>query len=68
MAGHAESKTQVVGAKDVARTARDDERGVKFLGMKPLKVVRLKKRQGGQDELPLLAKCWRRAEGVSHSA
>ena len=42
MAGHAENEAQTVEAKDVARTTRDDERGVKFLGMKPLKVVRLK--------------------------
>ena len=42
MAGHAENKAQTAEAKDVPRTARDDERGVKFLGMKPLKVVRLK--------------------------
>ena len=42
MAGCAESKAQTVDAKDVARTAHVGERGVKFLGMKPLKVVRAK--------------------------
>ena len=42
MAGHAENKAQTAEAKDVARMAHEEERGVKFLGMKPLKVVRLK--------------------------
>ena len=42
MAGHAENKAQTVDVKDVARMARDDERGVKFLGMKHLKVVQVK--------------------------
>ena len=42
MAGHAENKKQTAEAKDVARRARDNERGVKFLGIKPLKVVRLR--------------------------
>ena len=42
MAGHANNKKQIVEAKDVTRAAHDEERGVKFLGMKPLKVVRLK--------------------------
>ncbi len=42
MAGHAETKTQTAEAKDSVRTAHVDERGVKFLGMKPLKVVRLR--------------------------
>ena len=42
MAGHADNKRQTVEAKESARMASDDERGIKFLGMKPLKVVRLK--------------------------
>ena len=42
MVDHAENKTQTAEAKDSVRTAHVDERGIKFLGMKPLKVVRLK--------------------------
>jgi hypothetical protein len=42
MAGHAEKKKQTAEAKHGAEPAHVDERGVKFLGMKPLKVVRLK--------------------------
>ena len=42
MAGHAENKKQTAEAKHGAEPAHVDERGVKFLGMKPLKVVRLK--------------------------
>ena len=44
MAGLAENKKQPAEAKHGGGVgaARDDEHGVKFLGMKPLKVVRLK--------------------------
>ena len=42
MAGHAENKTQTAEAKHGAEPAHVYERGVKFLGMKPLKVVRLR--------------------------
>ena len=42
MAGHVESKKQTAEVKDGAEPAHVDERVVKFLGMKPLKVVRLK--------------------------
>ena len=42
MTGHAENKTQTAEAKDSVRTAYVDKRGVKFLGMKPLKIVRLR--------------------------
>lgn len=42
MAGHADSKKQMAEAKHGAEPAHVDERGVKFLGMKPLKVVRLR--------------------------
>jgi len=42
MTDHAENKTQTAEAKDSVRTAHVDERGVKFLGMKPLKIVRLR--------------------------
>jgi hypothetical protein len=42
MGGCAENKAQTVDAKDVARTAHVGERGVKFLGMKHLKLVQVK--------------------------
>ena len=42
MAGQADNKEETAGSKQGARTVHVDERGVKFLGMKPLKVVRLK--------------------------
>lgn len=42
MAGHADSKKQTAEVKDGARTAHVDERGVKFLGMKHLKLVQVK--------------------------
>ena len=42
MAGHVDNKKQTAEVKEGSRTAGVDERGVKFLGMKPLKVVRLK--------------------------
>ena len=42
MAGHADNKKQTAGAKDGTRTAGVDERGVKFLGMKHLKLVQVK--------------------------
>ena len=42
MAGHADNKKQTAEVKDSARTADVDERGVKFLGMKPLKLVQVK--------------------------
>ena len=42
MAGHAENKRQTAEAKHGVRTAHADERGVKFLGMKRLKLVQVK--------------------------
>ena len=42
MAGRADNKKRTAEVKDGVRTAHVDERGVKFLGMKPLKVVRLR--------------------------
>ena len=42
MAGHADNKKQTIEVKDGARTAHVDERGVKFLGMKHLKLVQVK--------------------------
>ena len=42
MASSADNKKQTAETKNDMQMARDDERGVKFLGMKPLKVVRLK--------------------------
>ncbi len=42
MAGHADNKKQTVEVKDGVRTANVDERGVKFLGMKHLKLVQVK--------------------------
>ena len=42
MAGHADNKKQTAEAKHGARTAGVDERGVKFLGMKHLKLVQVK--------------------------
>ena len=42
MAGHADNKKQTAEAKQGARTAHVDERGVKFLGMKYLKLVQVK--------------------------
>ena len=42
MAGHADNKGQTAEAKHGARTAGVDERGVKFLGMKHLKLVQVK--------------------------
>ena len=42
MAGHADNKKQTVEVKDGARTAHFEERGVKFLGMKHLKLVQVK--------------------------
>ena len=42
MVGHAENKKQTAEAKHGVEPAHVDECGVKFLGMKPLKVVRLK--------------------------
>lgn len=42
MAGHAETKTQTAEAKHGTDPVDVNERGVKFLGMKPLKVVRLR--------------------------
>ena len=42
MASSADNKKQTAETKNDVQMARDDERGVKFLGMKPLKVVRLK--------------------------
>ena len=42
MAGHAENKRQTAEAKHGVRTAHADERGVKFLGMKHLKLVQVK--------------------------
>ena len=42
MAGHADNKKQTAEVNDGARTADVDERGVKFLGMKPLKLVQVK--------------------------
>ena len=41
MAGHNQNKAQAVEPKGEVKMARDDKRGVKLLGMKPLKVVRL---------------------------
>ena len=42
MAGYADNKKQTAEVKDGARTAHVDERGVKFLGMKHLKLVQVK--------------------------
>ena len=42
MAGHAGNKKQTAEVKDGVRTAQVDERGVKFLGMKHLKLVQVK--------------------------
>ena len=42
MAGHADSKKQTAEAKHGAEPAHVDERGVKFLGMKHLKLVQVK--------------------------
>ena len=42
MAGHVDNKKQIAEVKDGARTAHVDERGVKFLGMKHLKLVQVK--------------------------
>ena len=42
MAGHTDNEEQTSEAKEGVRMACDDEHVVKFLGMKPLKVVRLK--------------------------
>ena len=42
MVGHADNKKQTDEAKHGAEPAHVDERGVKFLGMKPLDVVRLR--------------------------
>ena len=42
MAGYAGNEKQTAEAKESARMASDDERGVKFLGMNPLKVVRVR--------------------------
>ena len=42
MAGHADNKKQTAEMKNVARTAHVDERGVKFLRMKHLKLVQVK--------------------------
>ena len=42
MAGHTDNEEQTAEAKEGVRMACDDEHVVKFLGMKPLKVVRLK--------------------------
>ena len=42
MAGHADNKKQTAEVKDGVRTAGVDERGVKFLGMKHLKLVQVK--------------------------
>lgn len=49
MAGHADNKKQTAEVKDDVRTASDEERGVKFLGMKRLKVVRLKIGKDGRE-------------------
>ena len=49
MAGQADNKEQTAGSKQGARTAHVDERGVKFLGMKHLKVVRLKIGKEGRE-------------------
>ena len=42
MVGHADNKKQAAEVKDGTRTAHVDERGVKFLGMKHLKLVQVK--------------------------
>ena len=42
MVGHADNKKQAAEMKDGTRTAHVDERGVKFLGMEPLKLVQVK--------------------------
>lgn len=42
MAGHNQNKAQAVEPKGEVKMAGNDDKGVKFLGMKPLKVVRLK--------------------------
>ena len=42
MADHVDNKKQTDEVKDGARTAHVDERGVKFLGMKHLKLVQVK--------------------------
>ena len=49
MAGHVDNEKQTVEVKDGARTAHVDERGVKFLGMKHLNVVRLKNGKEGRE-------------------
>ena len=49
MAGHADNKKQIAEVKDDVRTASDEERGVKFLGMKRLKVARLKIGNDGRE-------------------
>ena len=42
MVGHADNKKQTAETRQDARTAGVDERGVKFLGMKHLKLVQVK--------------------------
>ena len=42
MASSADNKKQTAETKNDVQMARDDERGVKFLGMTPLNVVKLK--------------------------
>lgn len=68
MAGHVDNKKQTAEVKDRARTAHVDERGVKFLGMKHLKLVQVKIGKEGKTICHFSPKYWRCAEGVFHSA